>query len=149
MKKIIISFLMLAVSAATFSQQTKTIIPQLTKTDYLQKSMNQKKAAWILLGGGATLVLTGILIPQGDYTGIPYPFNVFPYLDSHKNDGIKGALGLSGTLTMLGSIPLFIASAKNKRKAMSLSFKNEKAPVIQQSGINTGYYPALSIKIGL
>jgi len=52
---------------------------------------------------------------------------------------------------MVGSIPLFIASGKNKRKAMAAGafFKMESAPVF--SGYNVAYvsYPAISIKVDL
>ena len=40
-------------------------------------------------------------------------------IEEYKNEGIKAAFGVAGVLTMLGSIPLFIASWKNKRKAAS------------------------------
>jgi hypothetical protein len=39
------------------------------KDDYLKKSKNQKKAARILLGGGAALLATGLVIPQGEFEG--------------------------------------------------------------------------------
>ncbi len=148
MKKIILFSLLLILSAASFSQQTKNVKPQLTKTDYLQKSRNQKNAAWILLGGGATLIITAAVFPQGEFTGLQFdPFTLIS--EGHKNDGIIGALELSGVLSMLGSIPLFISSGMNKRKAMSISFKNEKVPQFMNGSIVNRPIPSLSLKINL
>lgn len=47
--------IMLAISAASFSQQTTNPSPVLTKQDYLQKSKTQKTVGWILLGGGVVI----------------------------------------------------------------------------------------------
>jgi hypothetical protein len=100
MKKSILYFLLLALPAASFCQKTYDTIPDI-KTEYIVKSKNQKTAAWILLGGGAALIGTGFLIGDGK--------------NSTFDDAATGALlaGI-GTLSMIGSIPLFIASGKNK-----------------------------------
>lgn len=96
-----------------------------------------------MLGGGATLVLTGIIIPKGELIHSSW------LDDTYKNDGIKGAFELTGIVSMLGSIPLFIASSKNKKKAASVSFKMEKIPAFQQRSFVYHSYPALSLKIGI
>ena len=121
----------------------------LTKHDHkvdadllLQKSKNKKKVAWIMAGGGATLLLTGIIIPRGEI--IPNFF--FP---DYKNDGIKISFLLTGTLSMLGSIPFFISSHHNKKKAASLSFKNETTPQLQNSSFVYRTVPSLTLKISL
>jgi hypothetical protein len=51
---------------------------------------------------------------------------------------------------MLGSIPLFIASSKNKKRANRVSafFKVEKLRIAQQTVLSTRLYPAFSIKVG-
>lgn len=56
-----------------------------------------------------------------------------------------------GVLSAIGSIPLFIASKRNKRKAMNASsyFKIEKTETIQQTGISFSSFPAISIKLNL
>lgn len=147
MKKIIPFAILLILSASSFGQQTQPS-PDLTKQDYLQKSKKQQKAAKIMLGGGAVLLLTGFIIPKGDQTGTTDIYGVFPVAD-YKNDGIKVAFGLTGIVSMLGSIPFFIASGKNKRKAMNLSFKNEMAPQIQKSSFAYRTVPSFTIKISL
>jgi hypothetical protein len=48
---------------------------------------------------------------------------------------------------MLGSIPLFLASGRNKRKAMSLSFKNETAPQLLKGSFAYRPIPSVSLKI--
>ena len=135
MKKIIVLSILLIVSGASFSQQTTTNTP-LTKADYLQKSIKQKTAAWVLLGGGSALVVTGVLLSNNA---------------SFDNLGTTATIAIVGGLSMLGSIPLFIASGKNKRKANAATafFKMEKTPVIQQTGFVYQSYPALSIKFRL
>jgi len=115
MKKLIFFLLLLAVSACSFSQPTTTSISPV-KIDYLKKSKHQKTIAWILAGGGLAIRATGYAIGVN--------------VDFFDDSGVWGAIILlsTGAATMLASIPFFIASAKNKRRAMSLSFKNEKAP---------------------
>ena len=147
MKQIILFAMLLILSASSFGQQIKTS-PGLTKQDYLQKSKKQKKAATIMLGGGTALLLTGFIIPRGEQTGTTDIYGVFTVAD-YKNDGIKAAFGLTGVASMLGSIPFFIASGKNKRRAMNLAFKNEMAPQIQKSGFVYQPIPSFTIKISL
>jgi hypothetical protein len=128
MKKAILLAILLVISAATFSQQIKSS-PTLTKQDYLQKSKNQKTAAWVLLGGGIAMF------------AIAAPGNV-------SFDAL-GVLVVVGTVATLSSIPLFIASHRNKKKSMSLSFKNETAPQIQKSSFVYRSVPSLTLKISL
>lgn len=142
MKKFILFVTMLIIAVSTFSQQTNPS-PSLTKADYMQKSKKQKTAALVLLGGGATFVLTGILIPKGDLIHEGWLDN------SYKNDGIKGVFELTGILSMIGSIPLFTASGKNKKRAMSISFQNETIPQIQNNSLVYSSVPSVSLKINL
>ena len=139
MKKIILFPMLLILSAASFSQQITTNTP-VTKADYLQKSKNQKSTAWVLLGGGSALMITGFLIAGGGNGDVSF--------GAAGTGVIVGGLGF---LSTLGSIPLFIASGRNKRKANAATafFKMEKTPVIQQTGFVSRSYPALSFKINL
>ncbi len=140
---------MLAVSAVSFSQQIEPPAAKPT-IDYLQKSKKQKKIARILLIGGAGLIATSFIIPKGELVrdGI-----CIGYLctDEYKNDDIRAAVALGGALSMLGSIPMFIISNRNKRKAAAATdfFNMEKAPVVQQGVFINQPYPALGFKISL
>ncbi|MBL0129823.1 MAG: hypothetical protein IPP43_00795 [Chitinophagaceae bacterium] len=109
MKKFSFFALLLIASAISFSQPI-TNTTSITKTDYLQKSKNQNTTAWVLLVGGATFILAGDLIGNSK--------------ESTFGDAGTGVImaGL-GVLSMIGSVPLFIASGKNKRKAISMPLK--------------------------
>jgi len=153
MRKIIFYALMLIIPAATFCQSTPIDIPAI-KTDYLKKSKNQKTAAWILLGGGFALTTTSMLMAAPkvteDYgnvfasvfTGEPVPENDYT---------AENILLITGTASMLASIPLFIASKKNKRKAidMSANIKMENARMIQNQSFVQTSYPSIALKIKL
>ena len=142
MKNATTLFLLLIISAASFSQQ-----PQSVKTDYLQKSKNKKKTALILLGGGAALFITGLVIPKGESTDLYNPWS--GEKDVYENDDVKAGFEMAGTLSMLASIPFFIASGKNKKRAAAVSFKNEKMPQLQKNYFVYKPIPSLSLKISL
>lgn len=97
-----------------------------------------------MLGGGATFVLKSFIIPRGESKGLTGSFGGFSS-EEFKNDGIKGAFGLCGAVSMLASIPVFIAAGKNKRRAASLSFKNLPYSTIQKG--NYVYYSVTSLEI--
>ena len=115
------------VSIHSLSQQTPP--PTITKEDYLKKSKNQKTAAFILLGAGATMIA---IAAPGNVS-----FDILPVL------AIGGAGGI------LGSIPLFIASGKNKKRAMNASafFDVEKTEMLSHGKIHFCKTPAISLKI--
>lgn len=139
MKKITICLLLTAMAHFCFSQQTSTTASKV-ETDYMKKSKNQKKVAWIMLGGGATFVLTGILIPHGEIVREDF-------WNTYENDGIKSTFVVTGFLSMIGSIPFFIASGKNKKRAASISFINERAPQLVKSNFAYRPVPSLTFKI--
>jgi len=137
MKKRMIYFLLLTLPLTSFCQKTNDTIPEI-KTHYLVKSKNQKTAAWVLLGGGTALIGVGFLI--GDNK------------NSTFDDAATGAvLGVIGFLSAVGSIPLFIASGKNKRKAMKATtfIKMENVRIIQYHSFVRASYPAIALKIKL
>lgn len=122
MKQVIILMLLFVFATTSFAQQLSDSKHALTKTDYLEKSKKQKKAASILLAGGAGIIITSFIIPKGEllHDGIC----VYGLCDTkYKNDGIKSAFFIAGALSSLGSIPFFISSGKNRRKAASISIK--------------------------
>lgn len=136
MRRIVISTLLFLITLNSFCQQTNL------HQDYIVKSKNQKKAGWILLGGGAALITGAIVIPQGKKTDS----DPFCFYCSYANDGLKAAFFVAGSLSALASIPLFIASRKNHRKATSVSFKNEKALLLKNQGFVYTSFPALEVK---
>jgi hypothetical protein len=145
MKKIAIGMISIAFAVASFGQQNAQKQP-LTKTDYLQKSKKQKKAATILLIGGAVLIATSFIIPRGEMEDPGICIGAYCD-DKYKNDGIKSAFFIAGGAAALSSIPFFIISGKNRRKAMSVGFKMDRT--IYRYGQSFVYhsYPALKVKI--
>jgi len=153
MKKIILYTLTLVIPAATFCQSTPSDMPAI-KTDYLKKSKNQKTTAWVLLGGGFALTVTSTLMAApkvtedvgnvfvGIFTAEPVPEN---------NYTAENILLITGTASMLASIPLFIASKKNKRRAMDMSanIKMENVRMFQYQSFVQTSYPAIALKIKL
>ena len=143
MKKITILLLLFGLSATTFCQQTDPS-PSPAKQNYLTKSKKQKTAAWLLAGGGTALIITGLAIDSGKPE-----FNLLCLCYVGSKDATRGALVGTGILAIGGSIPLFIASARNKRKAMNVSFNMQRVPQLQKTGIVNQHIPALNVKISL
>jgi len=151
MKKIIAFATLLTITINSFCQQTDSL-KSIAKTDYLRKSKNKKTAAWVLLGGGIAMAVAGTIVYSNDYnkaykqdpfwTTVSYGTNVNP---------TGAVIATIGVLAATGSIPFFIASGKNKKKARALStgFKMENAPSIQRASLVKRSYPAVSIKVGL
>ena len=134
MKKITIGTLLLAFATTSFSQQTVQK-HSMTKTDYLQKSKRQKTFAWICTGVGVSgLALTIMFVTVANDLDSEFAATV-PYF-------ISGACVASG-------IVLFVASGKNKKKAMAASaFLNmEKVPVLQGTSVISQSFPAIGLKI--
>jgi len=120
-------FLMLVLPVISFCQKTNDSVP-VVKTDYLTKSKSQKTAAFILLGIGVT---TLTIAAVGDLD-----------LD------VLGTVVIVGGVATIASIPLFIASGKNKRRAMKASafIKMETVPLIQKQSFIQNSYPAFSVR---
>lgn len=137
MNKIMIYILLFVLPASIFCQKPNDSVPSV-KTDYLQKSKNQKSAAWTLLGGGTALIGIGFIVGDGK--------------NASFDDAATGAvLAGVGLLSAIGSIPLFIAAGKNKRKAMKMftSIKMEKATLFQRQSFDQPSYPAVTLKLML
>ena len=116
------------------SQQSKPS-PTLTKKDYLQKSKNQKTAAWIFMGGGIGLTILGTTEPDPN-TG-------------KSDNSRKTVLIVSGLAAVCVATTLFISATNNKNKAGALGFRMEKVPLIQQRNFVSHSYPALSYRLNL
>ena len=148
MKKIIVFVLLLRISVASFSQQITTTDPSVAKTDYLQKSKKQKAAAITLAAGGGVLILFGIPSwGSGFSDGLDFS-NPDPEAGAADMKSAT-AFFIAGGALILGSVALFIASAKNKLRSMNLSFKNETATLVQKSSLVNRSVPSLTLKISL
>lgn len=135
-KKLLINCVMLLFSFQCFCQPA-------AKTDYLQKSKNQKTAAFILLGVGAALDIGGII------TTISNANKQFDFPDVNKvNHSGEYALYIAGTACLMGSLTLFILSKSNKNKALSIGLDTKQFQQLKNGNLYTGSYPALTLKIG-
>lgn len=125
-------------------QQTTVEAPALTKTDYLKKSRKQKTTAVVLLTSGSILATVGLAMTLSNLSGLFDP-NDPPEHSSTTAD----ILGYSGIAVAAGSIPFFVASSKNKKKAMRLSLKNERIPMIHEKKFFTRSVPSISMVMSL
>ncbi len=112
---------------------------------YLLKAKKQKTAAWICLGGGLVLASTGVVIGAANMASdVIVSFATLEETQSdYTGEGVLMLLGCAGIVT---SIPLFIASGKNRQKARLL-FSNQKT-----FGLHHGIskkIPGLTVSISL
>jgi len=145
MKKIALFLLLIVLAAGSFSQPATS--PSATvQNNLLQKSKRQNTAAWLLMAGGGVLFTAGLAVYPKDYYWI---FNENP--ENLKRANTASVLVISGIACMAVSVPLFIISSSNKKKAnaASLGFRMETTPVIQQRSFVQSSYPSLSLKISL
>lgn len=136
MKKILISMIMLFILQQTFSQYKDTVRLPLTP-DFDLKSKNQKNAGWVLLGTGTALVTAGLLIGNRNAS-------------TFDDAAIGVVLGGLGVISALGSIPLFLASGRNHRRAIgSVQLRLQACPSVGRSQTQSNLYPAAYFRIGL
>lgn len=144
MKKILLVFVSMFFALNSFSQvQTN----QVSRDAYLTKSKKQNRTGLVLVAGGVVLVATGFIIPKGDPTGEINWIDISP---KYKNDEIKVAFSMAGLVAALGSIPFFVASNKNKKRAMktSVSFISQEIHYLQRNSVAVRLQPGLSFKLG-
>lgn len=139
MKKIILSITILFFVIKSFSQTNVSI---LSKQAYLEKSRNQKTTAWVLLGGGAALTAVGAIV-MGSSS------NSDDFTSSFNRLGTGAIIaGLGGT-AMIASIPFFINSGKNARRAASISFNDQNILVPFKKSFALKSQPVITLKIML
>ncbi len=136
MKKMIISLALLLFMVKLFGQTAV-----LSKDHYLKKSKIQKTVGWVMLGGGVAMTTIGLVLITKQVNDDP--LNLLEYSEGY------GILTLAGAGTALGSIPFFISSAKNKRRALSLAISNQKIFVPQPKGYALNSQPTLTLKLAL
>ena len=105
-----------------------------SKEYLLQKSKKQKTTAWILLGTGTALIITGVIMnnahkgEEGYHTG--------------------AMLEILGTSCALVSIPLFIGSSSKRKRAAALAFNNQRILLPQNISFVTAQ-PTISLRISI
>ncbi|MCB0284638.1 MAG: hypothetical protein KDF60_18795 [Calditrichaeota bacterium] len=148
MKKIILLTVLMASIVNFYGQQLPQQNVTLSQADYLLKSEKQKKTARILLIGGGAFTLTGTLLGTGRVLN-----EIGSSFDNKHDAGFTlGVLMMGvGLAAMITSIPLFIASGKNKRYAESAKtfLKMDQRILSKGFSIHKTYYPAIAIKLPL
>ena len=140
MKTIILSILLIS-NVIGFAQPA----PNGNMSDsLLRKSRNQKTAAWILLGVGAGATLSGSIITTNDAANSLV--SIFS-TDYQEPSSVGPILVIVGVASMIGSIPLFIASGRNRGKAYALSVNTQQIMVPVKGGWTYQYQPAIYLKI--
>ncbi|MFV5702655.1 hypothetical protein ACM55F_12360 [Flavobacterium sp. XS2P12] len=134
MKKTITFLILLLFTVNAFSQT----IPdnEFSKEYYLKKSKNQKTTGWILLSGGTIMTVVGVI-----------GFSDSWYSSSNATTDAYGFIMLGGVVSGLGSIPFFIMSGNNARKAATISLINQPVFSPMQGSLVLNSQPALSVKI--
>jgi hypothetical protein len=108
----------------------------------LTKSQKQKTRGWGVFGFGTAMLVGGSAIAA---IGADDSWNDDGN-ESLKAGGVVAAFGLGA---MVGSIPFFIASGKNKRMAATVSFNNMRIPQMLNSGLVHKPMAAVSLKFNL
>jgi len=141
MKQIVLAIVLITICYNVFGQtDTSFANTDLSKMEtqkdiYLRKSRGQKTAGFVILGIGTATFITGVII-MGNAENL--------ILDPEFYDG-AGLMTL-GVLIDLGSIPFFISSSKNKRRAMTMALINETIPKEMIAHVKQYSIPALSVR---
>ena len=137
----------LFIASAILFSAINCISQSVENTNYLQKSKNQKTAAWILLGSGAVIDIIAIATFPKDYNTLDVFGNNSPAAERQANTSTW--LLIAGTATMLASIPFFILSHVNKKKAVSVTINPQQLRQLKNKYQYSVNYPALTFKIRL
>ena len=135
MKKIMFSLTLLLFVIKLFGQTEagRTV----SKDYYLKKSKHQKTVGWVMLGGGVAMTTIGLVMTS--------------HVVKSSYDPFEGTgpliVAMVGIASALGSIPLFISSAKNKGRASTLSFGTPRLLLPQQNTLAWKVQPTLRLKI--
>ena len=141
MKGLTVLILMLCLFRATAQQVADT--PE----EYLRKGRKLETTAWILVGSGVTMITAGtILALNTEWGDLDYDDAYHGRQETMKATGSVVLIG-AGVIASIGSIHLFIMSAKNKSKAASFSFTNQRYQLLSQGKISTASLPALTFKL--
>jgi hypothetical protein len=135
MKSFFLTVILLGISFYSPAQSNSVLT---TPQELSELSNQQYKAGLILVGGGTTFVVTSLIIPRK-----------FDYSDGSNNQRLRSFLTVTGLLSIITSVPLFLSSGSNARMATQLSLQNQ---TVYQPFILPGQpreIPALTLRIPL
>ncbi len=141
-----LSILTLVILLSTFTSFCQDSTKASTEfSSLMKKSKNQKTAAWICLGAGATLTTVAVIVGLGELAN---GFNNF-WTGETTSSYTSDYFFYSGLAGMVASIPLFIISSSTRRKAealnASIKWRNITEPGLYVSKVKS--YPSLTVTI--
>lgn len=144
MKKNTIFLLLMIIAINSVAQDTTW--STMTRQDYLDKSHNQKATGWIMMGAGIGVFVGGVI-----YTSASLLDAEAKSLEGGTEEisAFGPVLIVAGAGLMIGSIPVFVASSRNHKTAMSLKASTGTIDLFKQSNFANPYYPAVSLVIPL
>ncbi len=131
MKTIFFLILLMLSPVLLFAQEEA---PTALHLELAAKSERQYKNGMRFMIAGASLTIINWIIP-----------NSYDYQSGRDNSGLKAALGTTGSLAFLASIPFFLESGSNGRLAGKLGLTNQAL----HSPVTRGAFPAVGIRIPL
>lgn len=139
-------FLLLMVLPGLCSAQTVKETNGYAKEDYLQKSKNQNVLGIVTASGGGLLMLIGGIMSLSELgNGLDFDSSN----DNPQKMKTANTLIYTGGGIVLTSIPLFLSSMKNKKRAASLSINTNTQPLLHQKGTIVRRVPALTLTVSL
>lgn len=108
---------------------------QKAQKNFLERSKKQKRTAWILLGTGTAAVITGAIIDNS--------------VKRERQSFTGGFIEVGGIICALTSIPFFISSSKNKKRATTLTIHNQTILLPRNNSFVSRDQPSLSLHIPL
>ncbi len=129
MYKLLLILVCFTCMTCCFGQEKQDPATRLSKDEYLKKSNNQKMVAGILFGIGSTAFI----------------------IASTGNISFDAAMPLviGGGAAILTSIPFFIASGKNKKRAKLATASIDLQPTFNPHQFTVKKIPALSLRFRL
>ncbi len=129
--------LLCSLMATTAMGQKREPDRQWTKTDYLAKSKSQQRTATTLLACGTAMMIIG-------YVGFNNTY------DTNNNAGtdVFGFLVLGGFAMDVASIPFFVGSSRNARKAATMvRLENQRINLPRQNASISEFQPTITVTI--
>ena len=136
--KLVIAFLVFIIVCNIGHSQTIVSVEPLTTDDnqLLSKSRWQKAIGWTILGTGLPVaVISGVLISK--------------LTEDDWNESAGRVFFVGSLVYTLTSIPLLIAGRRNKKRALSVSFIQNKTPVAVVNAINFKMQVGFSLKLSI
>ena len=121
MQKIFLTLLFATMVLCNYAQENNPV--PITAPELFSKAKKQKTAAWICLGAGGAMLITGTIIAANKVEDdlVSIFFSDQPEQD-HSGETV---LLLVGGSAAIASIPLFVAASRNRFKAR-LMIANQK-----------------------